>query len=718
MRLETLFESLPRSFTPADRALIQDAYGLAERAHDGQARSSGEPYIQHCLAVAKILADLNLDPGVIAAGLLHDVVEDSLITIDDLKRRFGPEVSHLVDGVTKLSQIDQLAAAARRDDQESESLRKMFLAIVDDVRVVLIKLADRLHNMRTLGALPADRRRRIALETLEIFAPLANRLGIWQMKWELEDLGFRYLDPTRYKEIARQLAERRVQREEWLAHVTERLHSELAHVGIKAEITGRPKHIYSIYNKMERKGVSFDQLYDLRGVRVIVDSVQACYQVLGIVHGLWKPVPGQFDDYIAAPKDNMYRSLHTAVYADDGRTLEIQIRSRDMHELAEYGIAAHWRYKEGGRRDDGYERKVAWLRSLMTELKRDAADAREFVDSLKTDVFQDRVYCLTPKGKVIDLAAGSTPIDFAFHVHSEIGERCRGARVNGKLVPLDYQLGNGDQVEILVAKRGGPSRDWLNPQLGYVKTQRARTKIRQWFKRQNRDKNIADGRAVLEGELKRLGLENINYERFARAFGYQKLEDFLAAIGAGDVHGQHLSDAIARLDQETRGPQPAEEPILPQKVLVPTPTTREEITVRGTGGFLTNLARCCNPLPEDEIVGYITRGRGVTIHRRDCRNMLALTDRERLIEVGWGSAAKTYPVVVTVRAYDRSGLLHDISGIVNAEKINLSHVNVSTNGNIATLTLVMDITGVAQLSRVLAKIERVQNVIEARRQTG
>jgi RelA/SpoT family (p)ppGpp synthetase len=717
MKIEMILDSLPKGTTAADRETIQRAYGVAERAHAGQTRSSGDPYIHHCLAVAKILADMNLDPAVIAAGLLHDVVEDSLVTVNDLQKQFGPEVARLVDGVTKLAQIDQLAAAERRDDQESESLRKMFLAMVDDVRVVLIKLGDRLHNMRTLGSLPEDRRKRIARETLEIFAPLANRLGIWQMKWELEDLGFRYLEPARYKEIARQLAERRAEREAWLTQAVDRLQHELARQGIKAEVSGRPKHIYSIYTKMERKGISFDQLYDVRAVRVIVDSLQTCYQVLGIVHGVWKPVPNQFDDYIAAPKDNMYRSLHTAVYADDGKTLEIQIRTREMHEEAEYGIAAHWRYKEGGRRDESYEKKVAWLRGLITEWKRDAVDAREFVDSLKADVFQDRVYAFTPKGRVIDLAAGSTPIDFAYHVHTEIGDRCRGARVNGRLVPLDYQLNNGDQVEILVAKRGGPSRDWLNPQLGYVKTQRARNKIKQWFRRQNRDKNIVDGRAVLDAEFKRLALEAVNHERFARSFGYSKLDDFLAAIGVGDVSTSQIAEAIARLDQETRGPQVSEEPILPHKILPPRPSS-DQVTVRGAGGFLTHFARCCSPLPGDAIIGYITRGHGVTIHRRDCRNILALEGHERVIEVGWGQADATHPVMVVVQAYDRGGLLHDVSGVVSGEKISLSNVAVSVSANIATLTLVMDVTSVSQLSRVLHKIARIPNVIEARRMTG
>ncbi len=716
MKLETLLVHLDGNLAPADRDLIRRAYELAAMAHEGQTRASGEPYIQHSLAVAKILADLNLDPAVIAAGLLHDVVEDTGFTIEDIQREFGEEIARLVDGVTKLQQIDQLSQMDQRplSDLNSESLRKIFLAMVDDVRVVLIKLADRLHNMRTLGALPEERRQRIARETLDVFAPLANRLGIWQMKWELEDLGFRHLDPVRYKEIARLIADRRAEREAHIEHIVTTLKGKLAEAGIQAEVSGRPKHIYSIYKKMARKGVTFEQIYDVRAVRVIVADIPTCYQVLGIVHGLWRPIPGEFDDYIATPKDNMYRSLHTAVVADDGKTLEVQIRTYEMHQTAEYGIAAHWRYKEGGKRDLEYENKIAWLRSLL-DWRQDVADAGDFVESLKTDVFQDRVYVFTPKGDIIDLPAGATPIDFAYHVHTEVGDRCRGAKVNGRLVNLDYQLKTGDQVEIITAKRGGPSRDWLNPHLGYVKTQRARSKIRQWFKRQDRDKNIAQGRDFLERELKRLGVDGLAHERISKLFGYDKLDDFLAAVGTGDINSQQIAGQIVNLELEQR----AAEATVPAEVPAPPPPlTVEGIEVHGTGGLLTHIARCCNPLPGDQIIGYITRGRGVTIHRRDCPNVLLSQERERLIEVAWGPSQQTYPVQVRIVAYDRGGLLHEISGIVAGEGINMSQVNITTSRNIATFYTTMEITGIAQLSRVLAKIERVPNVIEARRQTS
>ena len=479
------------------RALVERAHAVAERAHTDQTRKTGGPYIQHPLAVAFLLADLGMDPDTIAAGLLHDVVEDTDVDLERLAQEFGPDVASLVDGVTKLEQIEQeqidrfnRTSERLRDEQESESLRKMFIAMAEDIRVVIIKLADRLHNMRTLDPLPPERRKTFARETREIFAPLANRLGVWQWKWELEDLSLRYLDPATYAEIASLIKERRPEREAGIQRHVQVLKQRLTEEDIEAEITGRPKHIYSIYNKMGRKGVPFQRVHDVRGIRVITQTIPDCYRALGIVHGLWKPIPGEFDDYIATPKENLYQSLHTAVVGGDGNTLEVQIRTWEMHRTAEYGIAAHWRYKESGKRDEAFEAKIAWLRSLL-EWRKEVTDASEFVDAMKTDIFRDRVYTFTPKGKLIDLPVGATPIDFAYQVHTEIGHRCRGARVNGKLVSLDYQLRNGDQVEILTARRGGPSRDWLNPALSLIKTSRARNKIRQWFRRQDRQQNIA-----------------------------------------------------------------------------------------------------------------------------------------------------------------------------------------------------------------------------------
>ncbi len=502
MQIDELVQNLPKDFSPADLELVMRAYRVADKAHEGQKRASGEPYIFHCIAVARILADMRVPPAVIAAALLHDTVEDTSITLEEIVRDFGDEIACLVDGVTKLTQLprvsrgdqheselmtdpDAQATAARRGEETpdekasrlqksrkydlvSETLRKTFLAMGDDVRVILIKLADRLHNMRTLSHMPEQKRRRIAQETLDIFAPLANRLGIWQMKWELEDLGFRYVDPEKYHEIAENLDSRRSTRELEMSRICKNLEEKLLTHGIKSEISGRPKHIFSIYKKMTRKGIPFDLVHDVRGVRVIVEDTNCCYSALGIIHSNWRPIPGEFDDYIAAPKDNFYRSLHTAVNYDDGKTIEIQIRTEEMHQNAELGIAAHWRYKEGASRDDDFERRILWLRSLM-EWRQDVEDADEFVDSMKSDVFEDRVYVFTPKGDIIDLPASSTPIDFAYHVHTDVGHRCRGAKVNGKLVALDYTLHTGDKVEILAAKRGGPSRDWLNQNLGLVK---------------------------------------------------------------------------------------------------------------------------------------------------------------------------------------------------------------------------------------------------------
>ncbi|HET7010779.1 MAG TPA: bifunctional (p)ppGpp synthetase/guanosine-3',5'-bis(diphosphate) 3'-pyrophosphohydrolase, partial [Anaerolineales bacterium] len=551
MDLESIFKLLPETTTPADRDLLSRAYRTAEKAHAGQKRHSGEAYVQHCLAVAKILAELGAPPPVLAAALLHDTVEDTSVTLDQLKRDFGREVANLVDGVTKLTELPRVSRGdgRRRDERASrtelakETLRKTFLAMGDDVRVVLIKLADRLHNMRTLSYLPADRRKPTAEETLEIFAPLANRLGIWQMKWELEDLAFRYVRPDKYKEIAGSVSERRVDRERALAEIIHRLQAVLSEGGIEAEVRGRPKHLYSIYRKMERKGVPFEMVYDVRGVRILVPTESDCYLALGVIHSHWKPVPGAFDDYIATPKDNFYQSLHTAVIYDDGKTLEVQIRTHAMDESAEFGIAAHWRYKEGRKRDDAFEQRITWLRKLM-EWRSDVDTASEFVDAMKSDVFDDRVYAFTPRGDIIDLPSGSTPIDFAYHIHTDIGHRCRGAKVNGKLVTLDYRLKTGETVEILTAKRGGPSRDWLNSSLEMVKSQRAMGKIRQWFKRQDREQNAAHGRQLLDRELRRLGIDSVALEPLARDLGYAQVDDMLAAIGDGDLN---VGRIVARL---------------------------------------------------------------------------------------------------------------------------------------------------------------------------
>jgi len=708
--IDDLIKKVHAYMPAADGTLLQRAYELAAKAHEGQTRATGEPYVSHSLATADILADLGLDLPTLAAGLLHDVPEDTPIGLDVIQTEFGDEIAHLVDGVTKLSRIEWRDL----EDAEAENLRKMFLAMAEDIRVVLIKLADRLHNMRTLGALAPDKRRRIAQETLDIFAPLANRLGIWQIKWELEDLALRHLEPEKYQEIRRLLAERRSQREEYINKVIQLLGCRLQEEGITAEITGRPKHIYSIYRKMQRKDVSFDQIYDVNAVRIIVDDVRDCYTALGIVHSLWRPIPGEFDDYIANPKENLYRSLHTAVVGPEGRHLEIQIRTWEMHQVAEYGIAAHWRYKEERKRDAVFEEKINWLRQLM-DWRQELADAQAFVDSLKTDVFQDQVYVFTPKGDIVDLPAGATPIDFAYRIHTDIGHRCRGAKVNGRLVGLDYALKTGDQVQILTAKQGGPSRDWLNPQLGYVRTARAREKIRAWFRKQARAESIVQGREVLEKELHRLGLERVSFEEVAALFNYEHVDDFLAAIGYGDINTQQIALKVAELGAE------AEEEELALPKVAPPPAPMTGVRIDGLSGLLTRVARCCNPLPGERVIGFITRGRGITIHRRDCPNVLRTRDQERLIEVSWGDdKQEVYPVMVRILAYDRPGLVRDIADIVASEGVNMSAASAVTSkkDHTAIITATLEISGMPQLSRILHKVERLPNVIEARRQVG
>jgi guanosine-3',5'-bis(diphosphate) 3'-pyrophosphohydrolase len=742
MRIESLIESLPDSYSTADRELVQRAYRLAEQAHKGQKRASGEPYIIHCLAVAAILSELCVPPAVISAGLLHDTVEDTDLTLEEIQRDFGDEIALLVDGVTKLTQlprvsrgdqhsneqaeedrirelaekrglpdpdteVDQLTKS-RGYDAASETLRKTFLAMGEDIRVVLIKLADRLHNMRTLGHLPEAKRKRIAQQTMDIFAPLANRLGIWQIKWELEDLAFRYLQPDTYKEIADNLASRRADREQEMKGVTSSLQSVLSNESIKAEISGRPKHIYSIHKKMHRKGVPFDMVFDVRGVRIIVPNIPTCYSTLGVIHTQWRPIPAEFDDYIAAPKDNFYQSLHTAVVFDDGKTLEIQIRTPEMDQGAEFGIASHWRYKEGVDRDEDYERRILWLRSLM-EWRQDVIDADEFVDGLKSDVFEDRVYLFTPRGDIIDLPAGSTPIDFAYHVHTDVGHRCRGAKVNGKLISLDYQLQTGEKIEILTAKRGGPSLDWLNPNLGLVKTQRARSKIRRWFKVQAREKNITQGKNLLEKELRRLGLTKLNLEKLAKEFDFRTLDDLYEAIGNGDI-------SIGRIVNHLTVPEvEAEEYKIIAHPSPETPPATDAVVILGLRGLLTNFAKCCNPAPGDDIIGYITRGRGATIHRQDCPNILRIKDRERLVKVSWGEAKNTYPVPVKIKAYDRDGLMRDVSTLIAEEGINMGKVSVDVNNNLAIFDMVLEVRDLAQLSKVLDRLENLANVLEAQR---
>ncbi|HEX7044340.1 MAG TPA: GTP diphosphokinase [Burkholderiales bacterium] len=702
-----------------DVDFIRRACRFAERAHAGQSRASGEPYVQHAFAVARILGDFTPDHEAIAAAILHDTVEDTPATLDDIRREFGERVARLVDGVTKMEAIQEYKGAAaqsgRREHAQAESLRKMLLAMAEDVDVVLIKLADRLHNMRTLAPLPEDKQKRIARETMDIFAPLANRLGIWQLRWELEDLAFRYLEPVAYRQIATLLAEKRVDRERYIEEFCRRLEAELRQAGIKAEVTGRPKHIYGIWRKMRRKGKDFGQITDVRGVRILVDTVRDCYAALGVVHGLWQYVPGEFDDYIATPKENYYRSIHTAVLGPEGKIVEVQIRTYEMHQQSELGVAAHWRYKEGIAADIDFDRKIAWLRSLL-EWKDEVAEATDFVDQFKSEVFSERVYVLTPKGKIIDLPAGSTPLDFAYHVHTDIGHRCRGAKVDGRIVPLTYKLKTGEQVEVLTVKEGGPSRDWLNPHLGYLHSSRARSKVQHWFRQQNYELSVADGRTLLERELHRLGLVDVNYERLTQKFGFAKVDEFLAAVGRGDVKSSQIVNAVQELVELPREARPL--PSVP--TTAPVRSAAPGVTILGVGNLLTRIGRCCNPVPGDPIVGFITRGQGITVHRRDCPNALRHhgENEERLIEVSWGAAAGgTYPVEIEVIAYERPGLLRDITALLANERINVIALNtvVDKGQHIARMTFTVEIPDLHVLARLLALIDRVPNVAEVHR---
>lgn len=703
-----------RAYLPSfDPTVVRRAYAVAHDAHCDQRRTSGEPYIRHPLAVAHILVDLQLDPASIAAGLLHDVAEDTLVSLDELRKSFGDEISSIVDGVTKLTAME----GRSKEEAQAGTYRKMFIAMADDPRVVLIKLADRLHNVRTLDSLIPEKQKRIARETLEIYAPLAHRLGIWQFKWELEDQAFRYLHPDRYEEISRQLHLRREARERIVQRVMGRLRQELAKEGIEADITGRPKHIYSIYRKMERKGVSLDQIYDQLAVRVIVPSVGDCYRVLGIVHATWPPVLNEFDDYIAVPKESMYQSLHTTVIIPGGQPCEIQIRTEDMHEIAEHGIAAHWRYKEGTRPsgETSFDAKLHWLRNLLS-WRQELGAAEEFVEAVKSDVLEDQVYVFTPKGMIIDLAQGSTPVDFAYRIHSEVGNRCVGAKVNGKQVPLDHELQNGDMVQIMTTKaERGPSRDWLE----FVKTTSARGHIRRYFRRLNRDSNIDAGRNLLERELKKLGLTTA-LDEIASVNGFKEVDDLFFAIGIGDHHPREmLRKVIKERKEQAAAPEPDALLNLPTWSPRPQETPKIGIQVRGANDIYTRLAKCCNPVEGEAIVGYVTRGKGLTIHRADCYNVINERHPERLMEVSWGTTEenKRYPVPVRIEAWDRVGLWRDVADTIANAGVNINGVQQIENRHAdrATLVATVMVDSLAQLSNILDKLNRVRDVIEARR---
>ena len=694
----------------ADVKDVRRAVDFAIEAHGDQKRASGEPYVTHPIASAQILADLGIDPVAIQAALLHDVPEDTEYALSDIEDRFGSEVAQLVDGVTKLGKFSTLS----HEQQQAENIRKMFLAMADDIRVVLIKLADRLHNMRTLAALPPEKQLRIARQTLEIYAPLAERLGIWQIKWELEDLAFKILEPVRFRELAKLLDTRRKGRESFIDRAIAELEPRLKAAGIEADLSGRPKHIYSIYRKMQRKSAEFEEIYDVYAIRILVDDVRDCYAALGIVHALWRPIPNQFDDYIAVPKNNLYQSLHTAVIAMDGKPLEIQIRTHAMHQVSEVGIAAHWRYKEGSKAEREYDAKLAWLRQLM-DWQRDVSDATEFVEGVKLDIFQDQVFVFTPKGDIKDLPAGATPLDFAYRIHTDVGHRTIGAKVNNRLVPLDYRLKNGDIVEIVTTRAGhGPSRDWLN----LVRTSHAREKIRQWFKRQERDENIVHGREALDRELRRLARTStaaVGQDKLievARQLNYDSIDDFLAAVGYGAVSPQSVVMRLGVVD-DTQSTLPTTAPPM-------APARAGGVRVKGVGDLLVRFAKCCHPIPGDPIQGFITRGKGVTVHLRTCPTVLNEREVSRLIDVEWEAAPQqTYPIAIRVEAYDRTGLLSDITQVVAEAKVNILAADVAVGpDHTAVVRATLQVASVSQLSRVLGRMEQLKDVISVQRDLG
>ncbi|WP_057911591.1 RelA/SpoT family protein [Peribacillus muralis] len=720
---EQVVERASLYLQPEEAEFIHRAFKYAQFAHREQFRKSGEPYIIHPIQVAGILADLEMDPATIAAGFLHDVVEDTEVTLKDIEEHFSPEVAMLVDGVTKLGKIKYKS----QQEQQAENHRKMFVAMAQDIRVILIKLADRLHNMRTLKHLPQEKQRRISNETLEIFAPLAHRLGISTIKWELEDTALRYLNPQQYYRIVNLMKKKRAERENYLEEVIDEVRKNVEEVNIKADLSGRPKHIYSIYRKMALQNKQFSEIYDLLAVRIVVHSIKDCYAVLGIIHTCWKPMPGRFKDYIAMPKPNMYQSLHTTVIGPKGDPLEVQIRTSDMHRIAEFGVAAHWAYKEG--KDVGeqpsLEEKLTWFREIL-EFQDDATNAEEFMESLKIDLFSDMVFIFTPKGDVIELPSGSNPIDFAYRIHSEIGNKTIGAKVNGKMVPLDYKLKTGDIIEILTSKHSyGPSQDWLK----LTQTSQAKNKIRQFFKKQRREENFEKGKELVEKEIKDMDFElkeiltPENIKRVADKFNFLNEEDMYAAVGYNGITALQVAN---RLTEKWRKQKMVEqeadisEAVADLKTFSTSSKKRDSgVQVPGIDNLLIRLSRCCNPVPGDEIVGYITKGRGVSVHRQDCPNLESGDSDHRLVPVEWESTInerKEYIVEIEISGYDRRGLLNEVLQAVNETKTNISAVSGKSDRNkVATIHMSIYIHNIAHLQKVVDRIKQISDVYSVRR---
>ena len=714
-------DSIALSHGATARGTLERAVALARERCGDATMPDGEPVLARALGTAATLASIRLDIDALIAAVLMGLPVVGALDADDISARFGAPVATLVAGVARMGAIRTAAPLASREEQaaQTENLRKMLLAMVEDIRVVLIKLAERTQALRWLVSSDEALRRDAAQEALDLYAPLANRLGVWQIKWELEDLSLRALEPAEYKRIARLLDERRLDREQYIADVIALLTRELRAAGLDAEVSGRPKHIYSIWNKMRRKQVGIDTVYDIRAVRILVDSVRDCYTALGLVHHIWTPLAREFDDYIAKPKANDYRSLHTAVIGPEGKPLEVQIRTREMHQHSEYGVAAHWRYKEGSapRHDPDFDEKIAWLRQIL-DWKDAVADAGDWLAGFRSSLFTDSIYVLTPQGKVIDLPRGSTPIDFAYAVHTTLGHRCRGARVDGQLVPLDYELSNGQRVEIVAAKQGGPSRDWLNPDLGYVHSHRARTKVRQWFKAQQHDQTVAQGRAMVERDLSRLGQTALKLDAVAARAGFDRTEELFAAYARDEINSKSVQAAIQAVAQ----PATVEAPAVPEPEVV----TRKSragnagsgILVVGVDRLMTGLARCCKPAPPDPIVGFVTRGKGITVHRASCPNVARLLAREpeRRIDASWGTPRdEVFPVDIVVEASDRQGLLRDISEVLSREKINVTAVNTLTRQHQARMAFTLEVGSIAQLGRALGLVRDVRGVFSATR---
>ena len=723
--LEMLVKKIKENCVNINMDMVNKAFNLAFEAHKEQKRDSGEPYIIHPIEVATILAELGMDTSTIVAGLLHDVIEDTEYTYDDIKKIFGEEVANLVSGVTKITKMEYKS----KEEQQADNFRKMLLAMADDIRVIIIKLADRLHNMRTLKYRKKEKQKKTAMETLDIYAPLAHRLGISKIKWELEDLSFRYIHEEEYYDLVKQVAEKRAEREIYIKNIIEEMYNKLEEAGIDSDIDGRPKHFFSIYKKMVNKNKSIEQIFDLTAIRVLVNTVKDCYEVLGIVHTIYKPIPGRFKDYIAMPKPNMYQSLHTTVIGPQGKTFEIQIRTFEMHKTAEYGIAAHWKYKEGDTSDNkekSFENKLVWLRDML-EFQKETADAEEFIEGFKIDLFTDEIFLFTPKGVVIDLPNGATPIDFAYRIHTDIGNKCVGAKVNGKIVPLDYKLKTGEIVEVLTSNNAkGPNIDWLN----IAKSNQAKSKIRSWFKKSKKEENISKGKDVFEKELKKQGVhfadiaKGETYEKFVKRNNINCMDDLYALIGLGAISA---SSFIWKLKDENKSKdekviEENTNKIIEENIFKAKRKTVDNtvgITVKGVDNIMIRFAKCCNPVPGDDIMGYITKGRGVSVHRADCGNLksLIMEDGAKVVDVSWGSSnGRAYIAEIQVKAEDIGELLTDIMGVISELNLQLNAVNAkSAKGRIAYVNIKVKIDSVDILKNLMRKIRHLKGVIDVYR---